>query len=297
MAALATPAPRKLPVWSTVGACYVAVARNIGQLVRICWLWLLIMVPIYAAELWLVSTHWATRNEQTMSPWLGSILTALPLIVELPFLASIAVAWHRLVLRQERVSASAYLKLDTVVWLYALCSLGFLALTTGPALSALEIQQSVALDLHTQRLQLSILLASLLLTVVAGLLVVPRLSLVLPAVAVREPLSLRQAWRITRGNAVRLAQATCLCMLPATLLLLLPVLVLLLLPTPWFVEASQEWPWMRALSRVSQLLNSLGYAIFNAIAYALLTIFAVTLLSLTYRFFAAPGGENASPPA
>src|SRR5262249_2026711 len=53
---LAMPAPRKLPVWSTVWAGYVAVGRNIGQLVRISWLWLLVLLPLYAAILWLTWT-------------------------------------------------------------------------------------------------------------------------------------------------------------------------------------------------------------------------------------------------
>jgi len=35
--------PPKLPVWSTVDACYATVARNFGQLLRISWLQLLII--------------------------------------------------------------------------------------------------------------------------------------------------------------------------------------------------------------------------------------------------------------
>ena len=115
---------RKLPVWRTVRACYATVLQNFGQLVRISWLWLLIMVPVYAAVHWLISTVWAAPGIQTMPQWVSEFAIVLPLVVELPFLASIAVAWHRLVLRHEHVSTSAYLRLDTSVWLYALCSLG-----------------------------------------------------------------------------------------------------------------------------------------------------------------------------
>jgi hypothetical protein len=38
-----------------------------------------------------------------------------------------------------------------------------------------------------------------------------------------------------------------------------------------------------------QLSQSHAYALFTAVSYPVLTIFGVTLLSLTYRFFAVPG--------
>jgi hypothetical protein len=55
-------------------------------------------------------------------------------------------------------------------------------------------------------------------TMAVGLLVLPRLSLVMPALALGERLSLRHAWRITRGNTLRLGAATALCILPAVTL-------------------------------------------------------------------------------
>jgi hypothetical protein len=288
MTALATAAPRKLPVWSTVGGCYATVAHDIGQLVRISWLWLLLMVPVYAAAHWLVSFDWALTAPDWawMAPrWVREIAPVMPLVVELPFLASIAVAWHRLVLRHERVSARAYLRLDRPVWLYAMCALGFLVLTIGPFLPVVALgaatQYSYGLQgLHTELL-LVILLALGALSLGVSLFVLPRLSLVLPALALGERLSLSKAWRITRGNTLRFALATYLCMLPALLLLMpLPLLSLVLSGPGW----------------LNQLLDSLGYIVFNSLAYAVLTIFAVTLLSLTYRFFVVPG-EGAAPPA
>jgi hypothetical protein len=119
---------------------------------------------------------------------------------------------------------------------------------------------------------------ALFLALAVALLVVPRLSLVLPVVALGEPLSLRQAWRITRGNTLRLALATVLCILPG----LLPSL-----PAFW-------WAWTgatdnRAFYVAGELIGSVGYAVF--------AIFAVTLLSLTYRFFSEGRDGGPSPPA
>jgi ABC-type Fe3+ transport system permease subunit len=53
--------------------------------------------------------------------------------------------------------------------------------------------------------------------------------------------------------------------------------------------------WTTGLSLIDQLLDSIGYAVFNSLAYAVLTIFAVTLLSLTYGFFVAGRDESGLP--
>ena len=58
-------------------------------------------------------------------------------------------------------------------------------------------------------------------TMAIGLLVLPRLSLVMSALALGERLLLRLAWRITRRNTLRLGAAAALCMLPAVTLAML----------------------------------------------------------------------------
>jgi hypothetical protein len=279
MTALAAPAPLKLPVWHTVCACYAAVARNLGQFVRISWLWLLIMLPIYAAIHWM---YWE---------WGDGVLSPgdLAAIVELPFLASIAVAWHRLILREERVTAPAYLRLDGTVWLYALYSLLLMLLVAAPTVpllvrmapagpvggpvglapgaSDLGLLSSLAVFVMVQGIAV---LLSLILAVL-----VPRLSLVLPALAVGERLSVGRSWRMTRANTLRLALATLLSTLPAYLFVLLVCLVLL-----WDWTAGED----RAVFAFANLIISVGFAV--------LAILAVTLLSLTYRFFGAQRHEG-----
>jgi hypothetical protein len=288
-------ARRKLAVWRTVRSCYATVLQNLDQLVRISWLWLLVMVPVYAAAHWLVSNVWELPGIPPMPRWVHVIAVVLPLVVELPFLASIAVAWHRLVLRHERISASAYLRLDTSVWLYVLYSLVFLAITIAPVLCAVpSIGQSAS------EILLSLLIAALIaLTLAAPIFLLPRLSIVLPALALGERLSLWEAWRATRGNTLRLALATCLCMLPALFLIILLPLLSFLLWSPSWEDMQQMQEWTRATPQnfIDRILDSVSYAVFNSLAYAVLTIFAVTLLSLAYRLFAGPGREDAAPPA
>lgn len=262
--------------------CYALVARNFGQLVRISWLWLLIMVPVYAAAHWLASPNWIE-----MAPrWVKEIAPVMPIVVELPFLASIAVAWHRMVLRHERVSAPAYLRLDRQVWLYAMCALGLLVLTIGPLLPIIAVgaatQYSYGLQNLDTEIVLAIVLALAVLGQAVGLFVLARLSLVLPALALGERFSLSKVWRVTRGSTLRFALATSLCMLPALLLRMLVPFLSLFLSEPWWLN---------------QLLDSLGYTVFDSLAYAVLTILAVTLLSLTYRFFVLSSDEGAARPA
>jgi hypothetical protein len=136
-----------------------------------------------------------------------------------------------------------------------------------------------------------------------GLLVLTRLSLVMPAMALGERLSLLHAWRITRGNTLRLGVATALCMLPAVTLAMLVQLLMLLVRAPWWLDFSWPqivalmWAWVPVWELAILLSQSLAYVVFVALAYPVLTIFGVTLLSLTYRFFAVPKEGRSSAPA
>jgi hypothetical protein len=285
MTTLVVPAAPKLPVWQTVAACYATVGRNLGQLVRISWLWLLILLPVYAALHWL---DWAWQQERGLTSTIAA--SGLLIMIELPALASIAVAWHRLILRQERVTARAYLRLGGNVWLYVLYTLLLGLLFLAPLVLLLlpiaDDPDSVWMPAVNDSAWLFWLLTAfvlaqavaLFLALAVGFLVLPRLSLVLPAVALGEPLSLRRAWRMTRANTLRLTLASVLCILPG----FLPSL-----PAFW-------WAWTGAAENgalyvMGELISSVGYAVF--------AIFAVTLLSLTYRFFAEGRGEDLLPSA
>lgn len=258
-------APRKLPVWSAVAACYTIVLGNLGQLLRIAWLLLLIMVPVYAAAYWL-AWPWSPQGGEPAEGLAGSFFFILPNLVELPFLASIAVAWHRLLLRGERVEDARYFRFDRTVWRYAGLSLALLLVCGGPAyfLPSLPYEGAaqVALSLTTIILAMGLLL-----------LVMPRLSVALPGVALGEEAGLAQVWRATQGNTWRLTLATMLCLLPV---------VLLLVPISIF-----EDPTSRALSVLTGTVGSL----LNAVLVTL----AVTLLSVSYRVLVR--GEAVGAPA
>lgn len=259
--------PRKLPFWRTVAACYFVVFGNFGQLLRISWLWLLIMLPVYAVAQWLTSP---SQAEQT-----GWLMSMLPSVLESPALASIAVAWHRLVLRQEGVQGAAYLRLDRVVWWYAAVLLFFLAVTVGPFVFAATRGAALPDDPNALLMPLLQVFGGIAAGLAIGAFVLPRLSLVLPAGALGERLALGDAWRATRGNTWRLAWASLLCSLPP----LMPPLVLL-----WYVDAG--WT----------TLSVIGGTVYS-LAYVLVVTIAVTLLSLAYRFFVEGRDNDTETPA
>jgi hypothetical protein len=294
MTVISASAPPRLPVWQTVRASYAIAAGNLGQLVRISWVWVLIMVPVYAALDRLGEIFWL--GEHTTYYWIGEITAVVPSPVDLPFMASIAVAWHRLVLREERVTRPAYFRLDGTVWYYVRYAFAFLLLERGVVICAF-LAENLAIEGDFSTRPLIELLAAPAATggvMAIGLLVLPRLSLVMPATALGEPLSLRNAWDITVGNTLRLAMATALCMLPAVTLAMLVPLLRLLVRVPWLLGFSRpqivalKWAWLPVWELALQLSQSAAYAVFVLLAYPLLTTFGITLLSLTYRFFVMP---------
>src|SRR5262245_41805698 len=188
MTAISAPAPHKLPVWQTVRASYAIVGRHLRQLLRICWVWVLIMVPVYMALDWLAETWPGDFGAQAAHRWLREIGAALPSPVDTPFLASIAVAWHRLILRGERVTQAAYVRLDGVVWGYVLYALAFLLFERGTLLISAVFAENLAIEADRSTGLLIELLAAPAATgatMGVGLLVLPRLSLVMPAMGLR----------------------------------------------------------------------------------------------------------------
>jgi len=210
------------------------------------------VVPVHVALGWLEQAIPAAAGAQEALGWSRAVAGALPLTIELPFLASIAVAWHRLILRQEGITRPAYLRLDWVVWRYTFYSFALFLLPRGAvvicALFVLFLAYAPVLPDPMAVMLIDIFSAGpfILLVMAIVLLLLPRLALVLPAVALGELLSLRHAWRITRANTLRLGLATFLCVLPALSVATLVPFLKLLVTALWWLDFS--WPQILALS-------------------------------------------------
>jgi hypothetical protein len=210
-------APAKLPFWRTLAEAYALWAKHLPEIVGFSWLWLLVMAPVFA-----VLTYWqapifvammdaANAGLRDPDPAMTTLLQAATMLVMLPILSSLAVAWHRRLLRDERVRTRAYLRFDAAVAGYAFLLLVTGLLAAGPqlALQAIETPLSGMGETGYRILQTVGIVAS-----VAGLYVAGRLFLVLPARAVGHDLGFAAAWRASRRNGWRLFFGYLLTVLP-----------------------------------------------------------------------------------
>lgn len=220
MAEAAPAAPTKLPFWRTLGESYAVWFKNLPELIRIAWLWLLIMVPIVGLFMWWQAPAMidliqnARVGKADPSPAMTATMQAINSIILLPILSSIAVAWHRLLLRGEHVSGP-YFRLDSVVIGYAVLFfliallfsvpqyLGqiYLALTQPPGATTIG---PVAMAVSFVGSILSLI----------ALFFGCRLFMVLPAKALGRDISFGTAWAATRKNSWRLFWGYMLSLLP-----------------------------------------------------------------------------------
>ncbi|MEZ5818386.1 MAG: hypothetical protein R3D44_15005 [Hyphomicrobiaceae bacterium] len=215
-------APRpKLPLWRTVGCAYRAVFSNLGVLLRIAWPWLLIMVPFQVAYYW-----WAWPTMQCpdidaptpptdITQSLTSSLWCLAMT--LPW-SGIAVGWHRFLLRGETSSAFPPRRGHPFVPYVGVAVLfGFM--TILPFLIADLVPFSNSDEMPT-----ALVVAMGIFCVL--LLVISRLSVCLPAIAIEGPgRTLGEAWRATRGNTWRLMAGSLLAGMPVIAFAIIEVVV------------------------------------------------------------------------
>jgi hypothetical protein len=238
--------PRKLPVFRTVWASYWLVACNPVALCRAVAMPMALMLPLLAVATWFASP-WlpeAAVKHRTIANDLASWTLTL---VETPFLAAMAVAWHRFVLLKE--APGLRVRLNAAAWKYAGIYLGLHLIAYVPMVLG-KVH-----PVHT--------FFAAILSVTFFFLMVPRLSLILPATAIDANLPYDEAWLATRSNTLRLAFASILCTLPISLL--------------------AGFAFMR-LDR-STPVAKIAVQVAGAGAGALIAIIAVTFLSLTYRHF------------
>src|SRR5262245_47213698 len=222
MAEAAPAAPTKLPFWRTLGEAYGVWFKNLPELIGIAWIWMLVMAPIIGLFMWwqapalieLMQNARAGRLDP--NPGMTALAQAINVVIMLPILSSIAVAWHRLLLRDEHVGG-LYLRLDSVVIGYAVLffliallfqvpsflSQTYVAMTQPPGATAYDI------DLATIGVQF---IGSIL--TIVGLFFGCRLLLVLPAKALERDISFGTAWAATRRNSWRLFWGYMLSLLP-----------------------------------------------------------------------------------
>jgi hypothetical protein len=199
------------------------------EYLKILWCWLIVASPMILLYSWL---QWPSTKatlcfsiqqiptEVAQAPIeaeQGSLakyaISVLPEVFILFFECSIAVAWHRLILRNERVAVRQYLRFDKVVWNYF--TLGLILLFLGELPNLLEQTGGWSIDggqniltmLVTSLVALVILIFTLPYTI--------RLPVLLPARALElNDITIKEVMDKTRCNFWRLSWGQFFCALP-----------------------------------------------------------------------------------
>jgi hypothetical protein len=226
MTTVTVAAPSKLPLWRTIGQAYALWGGNFPDLVRTCWLWMLLMAPVFAFLNWWQAPHLMEMMEIMQAAHNGQpfvdpnpLLTMLTLIVgkvvALPALASVAVAWHRLLLKDEHPGPGVYLRLDGIVAGYAVLAfwVGLITLAPGYVSMMLQIVTGTSVTAQDPLASGVQFLAGV--GSITAFFVVARLSLALPGKALgRDDVTFGAAWRVSKGNTWRMLWAYFFCILP-----------------------------------------------------------------------------------
>jgi hypothetical protein len=262
----------KLPVFKAMGHAIRSTTDNIGFAFHISWPWMLMLLPLnVATNLYLVLNRLENAGEPNPAMLGKYFEVAAPLLLaSIIAYASIAVNWHRYVLRDEIPRGWQRLRIDSLTWRYiGNFILIFLVLVACaiPVALAFALIGFLANALFGGEMA-TVLLVPLALALYAFAFVgVYRLSIKLPAVALgRSDFSMGDAWRATKGNSWRLLG-----------ILILFVLCILLIAAGMF-----------AITYLFGLLGTVGLSLAVAIQVMVnwvATILGVTLLTSLYGFF------------
>jgi len=194
-------------------------------------------------------------------------------------LMTFAVGLHRTILLRDVRTGIAFLRTDSHLrsyawaWFKIFCMAMLCALIGGIAV-ALTIRN--VNDLRQIGLTVGMV-------AIPVLVLLPRFALALPAAALGEGSSIRQAWRLTRGNWLRIIAVLVLAILPFTLLGLL-------LELPTLATAAMS----KLVPNMAGALDSLKYVLvgFSAALRAISTAVLTVTLSLSYAALARPPADT-----
>ncbi len=187
---------RKLPVTLALSHVLRSTRSNIGFAWFISWPWMLVLLPVDLAASVIARPASGAPDQMTATAAVASLLVGL---LSMFAFSSIAVNWHRYILRDERPHGAARLRADNTVWRYfgntlliiaivGLCFLPVAFLTAAAIFYLGNAGLAIAVPLY---------LAALLVSLSSFY----RLSVKLPAIALeRRDYGLRNAWEDTRGN-------------------------------------------------------------------------------------------------
>jgi hypothetical protein len=259
---------RQLPVFPAFAHAVKSAWHNLPFAFRASLPWLVVLVPINVwADLNVPAFDPKTiKPEEMMALQTAMLRVYVAAAISFVIYASIAVTWHRYVLKDEVPTRASLLRLDKTVWRYFGNSI-LVALMISVLLLPLALLLSgfaVAAGGFSPAL-LSLYMVAFVLVAVP---VAYRLSVKLPAIALgREDFRFRDAWAATQGNMLRL--------------MLLGVLSLVFVLGVGVVTGMAE----ELLTRVGGDLVRGAFLVLRQFVSWAIALFGITLLTSLYGFF------------
>ncbi len=254
----------KLPLWPTIRLSYASYFRHFGDALRISAFWLLMMAMLDAAIGWMQAT-WMTHVMANPSPQpnlsepmemavmadIGSVALAFAAV-------SIAVAWHRRLLLDEKPGRSGGNIVSGALWRYIAVAIVVCVIAALPVLAVVSVIWLFGLTPAPDDAiapQTPALLAAIMAAYIAGIVILLRLCLLLPANATGNiTLTVKDAWRGSRGNFWRLLWGSVACALPPLLLVGIVFAGAILLPMADLLYRAQ-WAVASAIATCVWLLG------------------------------------------
>lgn len=259
---------RRLPILGALGHALRSTWNNLPFAWHVSWPWLAILVPIsLAVEAYLPKINPDAADPQAMARNAEAALgfSLLGLASMLAF-SSIAVSWHRYILKDDVPQGLARLRFDEVVWRYFGNTLLIVLLVVLAVLPFVLV-----ISIFTAIIGLSNAVGETLVMAVAVLAAIPltyRLMVKLPAIAVgNSAVNMKAAMEKTRGNSLQLCVAG--------------VIVFLVVLLIGVVLGAVIAPLQAVLGSVGFLAASLAQ---QAVSW-IVAIFSVTFLTSLYGFF------------
>ncbi|MDO9384356.1 MAG: hypothetical protein Q7T86_16005 [Hyphomicrobiaceae bacterium] len=186
---LGDPAQKSLPAWAATRAAFRVTAAHFNTFLTLAWKWIVfVLVPSAVLLQWLSESELPGNLD-----WLHGPVLLLQLIVG----ASVAVAWHRFLLRADRATN---LRFDRNVWRYLAIDFVIVVLIV---LLTLMFSIAVTIVVVTPSSALAALASATTCTLI--LLLLFRISLLLPAVAVSSAADISSIWAGTKGHVLAIA--------------------------------------------------------------------------------------------
>jgi hypothetical protein len=197
---------RQLPVLAAFGHTVRSTLNNLKFAFHISWPWMLVLLPFNVAGNIYTTLNYTPSPAPTeafaMPP--ADVLAVIIGIGALAFVSfgSIAVSWHRYILRDEVPVGLARFRLDKVVWRYVGNAIAItIVATVVGGLVMLPFALAASLPLMTGTVGLVLAVPIFAAGAVCAIAVSMRLGIKLPAVAMDDhSVTLATAWNLTRDN-------------------------------------------------------------------------------------------------